>query len=148
VSVAELQDILLRYAADVLSGPTGLAAALRTGLPGPQAAAVSLPLDIGTAVRTVPPHLRRAVIARDRRCAFPGCDQPPAACQVHHLIARSQGGPTVLGNLVLVCAFHHLIAIHQWGWRLALNGDGTTTAVSPDRTRVLHGHSPPLAAAA
>ena len=32
---ARLQDTLLRYAADVLSGPAGLAAFLRTGLPAP-----------------------------------------------------------------------------------------------------------------
>jgi hypothetical protein len=61
LSMAELEDIVLRYAADVLSGPAGLASALRTGLPGPQSVAVSLPLDVGTTPSTVPPHLRRAV---------------------------------------------------------------------------------------
>jgi Domain of unknown function (DUF222)/HNH endonuclease len=147
-SIAELQDIVLRHAADVLSGPAGLAAALRTGLPGPQAAGVSLPLDIGTATSTIPPHLRRAVTARDRHCAFPGCRQRPQACHVHHLIPRAQGGTTALTNLALACSFHHLIAIHRWGWTLALNGDGTTTATSPDRTRILHSHGPPGTAAA
>jgi HNH endonuclease len=88
------------------------------------------------------------VITRDRHCAFPGCRQRPAACQVHHLIPRSQGGATALTNLVLACSFHHLIAIHRWGWRLALNSDGTTTAISPDHTRTLHSHSPPSTAAA
>lgn len=146
VTLAGLQDILLQHAADVLSGPTGLAAALRTGLLGPQAAGVSLPLDLGTAARTIPAHLRRAVIVRDRHCCFPGCRQRPTACQVHHLIPRSQGGPTALRNLALACAFHHLVAIHRWGWTLTLNGDGTTTAVSPDRTKILRSHGPPLAA--
>jgi hypothetical protein len=47
-----------------------------------------------------------------------------------------------------LCDFHHLIAIHRWGWSLVLNGDGTTTATSPDGTRVFHSHSPPAAAAA
>jgi hypothetical protein len=147
-SIADLQDIVLRHAADVLSGPTGLAAALRTGLPGPQAAGVSLPLDVGTATSTIPGHLRRAVIARDRHCAFPGCRQRPQTCQVHHLIPRSQGGARALTNLVLACSFHHLIAIHRWGWTLALNGDGTTTATSPDLTRILHSQGPPGTAAA
>jgi hypothetical protein len=145
---ARLQDTLLRAAADVLSGPAGLAAFLRTGLLAAEFPSVSLPLDAGTATSTVPPHLRRAVIARDRHCAFPGCQQRPAACHSHHLIPRSRGGPTALHNLILACAFHHLIAIHRWGWTIALNGDGTTTATSPDGQRVLHSHSPPAGAAA
>lgn len=29
------------------------------------------------------------------------------------------------------------------GWTLVLNPDGTTTAWNPDRTKVLHSHSPP-----
>ena len=32
--------------------------------------------------------------------------------------------------------------IHRWGWTLVLNPDGTTTAWNPDRTKVLHSHSP------
>jgi hypothetical protein len=132
----------------VLSGPAGLASFLRTGLLAAEFPSVSLPLDVGTATSTVPPHLRRAVIARDRHCAFPGCRQRPAACQVHHLIPRSKGGTTALTNLLLTCPFHHLIAIHRWGWTIALHGDGTTTATSPDGKRVLHSHSPPAGAAA
>jgi hypothetical protein len=37
-----------------------------------------------------------------------------------------------------------LVVIHQWGWRLTLNPDGTTTALSPDG-RALHSHDPPRA---
>lgn len=40
-----------------------------------------------------------------------------------------------------------LVAIHQWGWNLRLNPDGTTTATSPDGRRVVHSHSPPGQAA-
>ncbi len=186
-SVRRAQDTLLRYAADVLSGPAGLAAFLRTGMlasdlpaarwPGDEgtgtdadsntggsytsgtgagsgdtlgrfATSVSLPLDTGTPTPTIPPHLRRAVARRDRRCAFPGCRQRPQACQTHHLIPRSRGGPTALWNLVLLCSFHHLIVIHRWGWTLTLNADGTTTATSPNGMRTLHSHGPPGAAAA
>jgi hypothetical protein len=144
-----LQNTLLAYAADILSGPAGLAAFLRTGLlAGDYPASVSLPLDTGTPTATVPPHLRRLVIQRDRHCAFPGCRQRPAACQAHHLIPRSKGGVTALHNLALLCSFHHLIAVHRWGWALALNGDGTTTATSPDGKKILRSHGPPAAAAA
>jgi HNH endonuclease len=139
--------LLLQWAADVLSGPDGLAAYLRTGLPEHLVASVSLPLDVGASTDTIPVHLRRAVARRDRRCRFPGCDQPVAACQVHHIVPRSRGGPTKLGNLLNLCSFHHLVAIHRWGWQIRLHPDGTVTAVSPDGTRHLHSHGPPGAAA-
>ena len=141
--LARIQDLLLRNAADVLSGPAGLAAFLRTELTGAEFPAASLPLDSGAATEQVPAHLRRAVIARDRHCAFPGCEQPPAACQVHHVRPRSCGGPTCLANLMLLCGFHHLIAVHRWGWALTLHPDGTVTAVSPDGGRTLRSHGPP-----
>src|SRR5262249_45324808 len=132
-----LRSALLALAADALSGPGGLAARLRAGLDGGPLAPVSLPLDIGPASETIPVHLRRAVMARHQRCAFPGCEQPTSACDVHHLIPRSEAGPTALHNLVPLCSFHHLVVIHRWGWTLALHPDGSTTATSPDRTRVL-----------
>ncbi len=34
----------------------------------------SEPLDVGRAMRTVPLGIRRALIARDRGCSFPGCN--------------------------------------------------------------------------
>jgi Domain of unknown function (DUF222) len=139
--------IVLAHAADLLSGPAGLAACLRTGLLNGPAAAVSLPLDTGAATETIPAHLRRLVMTRDRRCRFPGCEQPPAACHPHHIVPRSEGGRTCLTNLLLLCVFHHLIAVHRWGWRIVLLPDGTVTATSPDRSRTLHSHGPPSRAA-
>jgi len=122
---AAVRDLILANAVALLSGPGGLASALRTGtLPRP-ANSISLPLDVGTITDTIPPHLRRAVTLRDRHCAAPGCDQPPAACQIHHLQPRSEGGTTSLTNLILLCTFHHLIMVHRWGWTIRLNPDGT-----------------------
>jgi Domain of unknown function (DUF222) len=94
-----VRQILIKHAADLLSGPGGLAAALRNGISDRLAASVSLPLDVGATVEIIPAHLRRAVTARDRHCRFPGCNQPPAACQPHHIIPRSQGGPTSLTKM-------------------------------------------------
>jgi hypothetical protein len=141
--LARLQDTLLRYAVGLLSGPAGLASYLRTQLTGGFFPAPSLPLDLGEPTEQVPPHLRRAVIKRDRHCSFPGCSLPPVRCHVHHVIPRSKGGATRLDNLTLLCAFHHLIAVHRWGWTLQLHGDGTTTATSPSGHKILHSHGPP-----
>ncbi len=137
--------VTIAQAVKLLSGPDGLAAWLRSRQAG-LAGTVSLPLDIGTATETIPGHLRRAVARRDRHCRFPGCERPPAACHVHHLVPRSKGGPTSLANCTLLCTFHHLVAIHRWGWILILNPDGTTIATSPDGQRTLHSHAPPTAA--
>jgi len=141
-----LRDLIITNAAALLSGPRGLASRLRTRTLNGPAASVSLPLDTGTSTETIPPHLRRAVIQRDRHCAAPGCTIPPPACQAHHIRPRSQGGITKLTNLLLLCSFHHLTVIHQWHWTITLNADGTTTMTSPDGKRVFHSHSPPAAA--
>jgi hypothetical protein len=139
------QNIILKNAVALLSGPSGLASRLRTGsLTGP-AASISLPLDVGADTETVPPHLRRAVILRDVHCGFAGCSE--TNCQVHHIIPVAEGGKTCLENMTLGCKFHHLIAIHEWGWRVVLNPDGTKTTISPGG-RVFRGHDPPCATAA
>ncbi|HUF84932.1 MAG TPA: DUF222 domain-containing protein [Acidimicrobiia bacterium] len=67
----------------------------------------SEPLDVGRATRTIPPALRRAVVARDKGCTAPGCDRPPAWCDAHHIIHWIDGGPTALWNLRLLCPLHH-----------------------------------------
>jgi Domain of unknown function (DUF222)/HNH endonuclease len=138
------RHVTVAQALRLLSGPSGLAASLRTNQLSGLAGSVSLPLDLGVPTETIPPHIRRAVARRDRHCRFPGCERPPAACHVHHLRPKSEGGPTSLSNCVLLCPFHHLVVIHRWGWTLSLSPDGTTVATSPDGQRVLHSHAPPV----
>jgi uncharacterized protein DUF222/HNH endonuclease len=151
---ARLRRALVGLCADVLSGPGGLAAHLRTTQLPPGAGGspsqplyLPIPLDTGQPGPTIPPHLRRAVLARHRHCAFPGCTHPARQCHIHHIIPKSHGGPTALPNLVPACEFHHLIAIHSWGWTLRLNPDATTTATSPDGKHQTHSHDPPQQAA-
>ncbi|MDX6253924.1 MAG: hypothetical protein QOJ11_258 [Frankiales bacterium] len=63
------------------------------------------------------PAQRRALVLRDQGCVFPGCDRPPALCQVHHLIWWIRGGKTNLDNLALICEYHHHL-LHEGGWRI------------------------------
>jgi Domain of unknown function (DUF222) len=49
-------------------------------------------LSVDRATRTVPPSLRRALVARDHGCRFPGCDRPPEWTDGHHLRHRAHGG--------------------------------------------------------
>jgi Domain of unknown function (DUF222) len=138
-----IRQAIIGKAADLLSGPGGLASFLRTRQLGARLSGPSLPLDIGYA-STIPAGIRNAVILRDKRCRWAGgCHQPAAACEVHHVKHKANGGHTSTRDCVLLCWFHHQIVIHRWGWTLVLNPDGTTTAWNPDRTKVLHSHSPP-----
>jgi Domain of unknown function (DUF222) len=141
-----IQQAVIGKAADLLSGPGGLASFLRTRLLGARLAGPSLPLDIGYSA-TIPPGIRTAVILRDKKCRWPGgCNQPAAACEVHHVKHKAHGGPTSVKECLLLCSYHHQVVIHRRGWTLVLNADGTTTAWNPDRTRVLHSHGPPARA--
>jgi hypothetical protein len=143
---AELRRTLLSLAADAMSGPGGLAAYLRCRTLGYPWSGRSLPLDVGK-VTGIPDHLRRAVILRDRHCAWPGgCDKPPAGCHVHHVVYRSRGGKTRLSDLLLLCPYHHEVCVHRLGWTLTLHPDGTTEARSPDG-QILRSHGPPTARA-
>ena len=141
-----LERAIIGKAVELLSGPGGLASFLRRQQLGAPLAGPSLPLDIGYS-NTVPAAIRHAVTLRDAHCRWPGgCGQPAGACQVHHVRHKANGGPTSVKDCILLCFFHHQVVIHRWGWTLVLNPDGTTTAWNPDRTKVLHSHSPPARA--
>jgi len=81
--------------------------------------ASSEPLDIGRRSRVVPSAIRRALVLRDRGCAFPGCAVPAAWCDAHHRIHWADGGTTALSNLLLLCSNHHSL-IHQSDWEVVL----------------------------
>jgi hypothetical protein len=142
-----LRHAMARLAIDLVSGPAGVAAILRQGLLQQPYNTPSLPLDIGYA-DTIPWHIRRAVLLRDKKCAWPRCGRPAVYCDVHHLRHKQDGGETSLDNLILLCQYHHDICVHRNGWQLTLHPDGTTEARSPDGKQVLHSHAPPAENAA
>ena len=82
--------------------------------------AKSQPLDIGRISRTIPNHIRRALIIRDGGCAFPSCGRRPRQCHAHHVIEWADGGPTSVDNLVLLCSAHHRL-IHHSHWQVTIN---------------------------
>jgi hypothetical protein len=62
------------------------------------------------AKQTIPPALRRAVLARDRHCCrVPGC-RNATFLDLHHIQLRSEGGRNKLGNLLTLCGAHHRAA--------------------------------------
>jgi hypothetical protein len=137
-----LRYALARLAVDLVSGPAGVASILRRGLLEHPWNTPSLPLDIGYS-ESIPAAIRRAVLWRDRyKCAWPRCGRPAAQCDVHHIEHKRDGGKTSVKTCVTLCQFHHDVCVHRWGWRIALNPDGTVSAYGPDG-QVQHSHSPP-----
>jgi hypothetical protein len=119
---------------------------LRTGLLQAPYNGKSAIIDVGYS-DSIPEPIRRAVIARDKKCAWAGgCDKRPAASDVHHIKRKKDGGPTSVKDCVLLCQYHHDICIHRWGWEIELLPDGSTRAYGP-RGQVLRSHSPPIAQA-
>jgi hypothetical protein len=86
--------------------------------------------EVGARTRTIPPALRRALQARDRR--FPGCGG--RFTQGHHLRHWAAGGPTTLSNLALLCQRHHR-AVHEGGYGVARDPDGTLRFSRPREGR-------------
>jgi hypothetical protein len=133
---------LARLAIDFCSGPGAVASALRRTLLGAPLNGKSVPLDIGYS-DSIPESIRRAVIRRDKHCAWPGgCDRPAAVSDVHHIKHKKDGGPTSAKDCILLCQYHHDICIHRWGWEIELLPDGSVRAASP-HGQVIRSHPPP-----
>jgi len=65
-------------------------------------------INHGRAHRTFTSAQRRALIARDRHCTYPGCSAPPSLCESHHArVSWADDGPTDLANGALLCFHHH-----------------------------------------
>jgi 5-methylcytosine-specific restriction endonuclease McrA len=92
------------------------------------------PMVYGRQSRTVPPGLRRAIIARDGGvCAADGC-QSRYRLQIHHVTPWTGGGPTNPDNLVTLCWYHHQVVIHQKGYTLYRHPEhGRIRFKRPDR---------------
>ncbi len=89
-------------------------------------------LNIGRRARSIPPAIRRALMLRDRGCAFPGCIHT-AFLHGHHIEHWLHGGETSLNNLVMLCTFHHHL-VHEGGWTVTAGADSVFAFHSPAGT--------------
>jgi Domain of unknown function (DUF222) len=61
------------------------------------------PLWMSRTVRSATPAQWRALVARDRHCAFPGCTMKPIWCEAHHILEYDRDhGPTDIDNMAPV----------------------------------------------
>ena len=87
-------------------------------------------VDYGRTRYTPPAGLRTFVIARDRECQFPGCHRQGRYCEIDHLTAWADGGPTSQHNLICLCRRHHHLK-HDTTWTVERLADGTLRWTSP-----------------
>lgn len=122
-----------RLADGELLPPTSLRAVLRC-LPGrsrlrPLLAADLSREDLGRSQRLPSPALRELLGAVDgERWRFPGCSRR-RKLHAHHVVFWSDGGPTNLANLALLCSRHHT-RVHAEGFALTLQPDRTLTVTT------------------
>jgi len=75
-------------------------------------------LDLGRTKRMFTRVQRLALVERDGGCAK--CHAPPEHCEAHHIRWWENGGPTDLGNGVMLCTrCHH--DIHRQGWEILVH---------------------------
>ncbi|HEY0902881.1 MAG TPA: HNH endonuclease [Marmoricola sp.] len=79
---------------------------------------------------TPSPRLREQVLLTHPTCVFPGCSRPSRGCDLDHVIAYDDGGPTCSCNLVPECRFHHRLKTHG-GWTLHRVGHRLLVWTSP-----------------
>lgn len=134
----------------VISAPAVRALACDAAITRVVLSPLGQPLDVGRTTRVVPTAIRAALVARDGGCAFPGCDAPPERCDAHHIRHWADGGPTRLGNLVLLCSHHHHRVLHDQHpdrWTVHLDADAGRPVFTPPRwTRRRAVPLPPLRA--
>jgi hypothetical protein len=106
----------------------------------------SVVVDVGRATRAVSPARWRALKARYRCCAFPGCDRPISWTNPHHIEFWANGGPSDLPNLLPLCHFHHRL-VHEGGWQVIRAGN-TFEFIPPERLRIRFARGPDISWAA
>ena len=67
-------------------------------------------LDLGREMRFATDPIRRAVLARDGGCFYPGCSVPPEHLEMCHLDGWAAGGGTSVAGLTPGCTSHHHMA--------------------------------------
>lgn len=89
-----------------------------------------VPLTISRKQRLASTAIRRALVARDRCCRFPGCHRTRFV-ELHHVEHWVDGGETTVDNLMLLCGFHHRL-LHEGGYRIRRDYRGEHYFARPD----------------
>ena len=87
-------------------------------------------IDVGRAERVIKGPKRRALIARDKHCRWPGCERPASWCDGHHIVRWIDGGDLELENMLLLCQRHHWL-VHEGGWQIVKSDTDGIVPIAP-----------------
>jgi hypothetical protein len=93
----------------------------------------SVVMDVGRSQRVISGPKRRALIARDKHCQWPGCERPASWCDGHHIVHYLHGGGLELENMVLLCQRHHWM-VHEGEWQVIKTESDGLLPVAPMHT--------------
>ena len=82
----------------------------------------------GRKTRTIPASMKRALVARDAGCRFPGCTRKRV--DGHRMKHWADGGETSLDNLLCLCRRHHRY-VHEYGFEIARAENGAPQFLDP-----------------
>ena len=91
-----------------------------------------VPLWRGVTKRSATAAQHQALVSRDGGCS--GCRANPALCEDHHVRPVSEGGPTDISNMTLLCWDCHQ-KVHHHDWQVVPRGDGRFKVKPPERIR-------------
>lgn len=92
--------------------------------------ATGVPLTLDRTRYRVPTALRRWLGITSPTCIFPGCGRAARDCDLDHLRAWAEGGPTDDDNLAPECRHHHRVR-HETQWHPTVDPDGEYQWISP-----------------
>jgi hypothetical protein len=101
------------------------------------------PIDYGLDKYKPPTNLDRFIRANYSCCAYPTCSRAAVTCEIDHVRARADGGPTNSENLIPLCSRHHHLK-HEAGWTIQHDPVTVTTTWTTPRGRTYTNIADPL----
>ena len=102
-------------------------------------------LEVGSKTRGISLRTRRALLARDESCVWPGCTNRRYV-EAHHIHWRSEGGDHRLVSLALLCWFHHR-KLHNGKFEMVRLEGGRFQFFTPDGQLIPNCPDPPESSA-
>lgn len=103
-------------------------------------------VDVGRRTYRPSEQMRDFIMARDRVCRFPGCNQPAHRNDIDHAVPWDSGGESIRSNLGSLCRRHHRMKSCGLWQLVESQADGSCTWRGPSKQWARQQAEPPLRA--